>query len=295
MNADIERAAVALLGLAVGDGLGGFCEFSHGTGPAWVRERRVPQVEWHWTDDTHTAISIMSILARYGSIDQAALAQLLAERYERSRGYGMSTRAVLKGIRSGEDWSSAAQRVFGGAGSLGNGSASRVPPLGAFFAADLERVVYEAQLSSAVTHAHPEAPAGASAVALAAAQACHWSTLRDTTDHFLDAIIPFVPHSLVRERLEQARQLAADTVVGAAAMVLGNGQRPTAPETVPFALWCAAQHLDDYEEAIWAALEGQGDTDTVAAIVGGVVVLNIGVVGIPERWQQLVEPLPSLW
>jgi hypothetical protein len=32
-------------------------------------------------------------------------------------------------------------------------------------------------------------------------------------------------------------------------------------DTVPFALWSAACHLNDYEEALWATVSGLGDRD----------------------------------
>lgn len=50
----------------------------------------------------------------------------------------------------------------------------------------------------------------------------------------------------------------------------------TAPDTVPFALWCAARHIDDYAEAIWTTVSAGGDNDTNCAIVGGIVVLAGG-------------------
>ncbi|HEY9611981.1 ADP-ribosylglycohydrolase family protein [Allocoleopsis sp.] len=43
--------------------------------------------------------------------------------------------------------------------------------------------------------------------------------------------------------------------------VLGNGDRISAQDTVPFALWCAAQHLDNYQEALWLTVKGLGDRE----------------------------------
>jgi ADP-ribosylglycohydrolase len=42
----------------------------------------------------------------------------------------------------------------------------RVAPIGAFFAEDLDLVVKQAQASAEITHTHPEAIAGAIAVAV---------------------------------------------------------------------------------------------------------------------------------
>jgi ADP-ribosylglycohydrolase len=76
-----------------------------------------------------------------------------------------------------------------------------------------------------------------------------------------------------------------------AARVLGSGFLVTAPDTVPFALWCAARHLDNYGEALLSTLEGDGDCDTNCAIVGGIVSLYTNGSGIPEAWLQSREGL----
>lgn len=66
------------------------------------------------------------------------------------------------------------------------------------------------------------------------------------------------------------------------------------PHTIPFALYCASLHLDDFGEALWATVGGLGDRDTTCAIVGGVVALATGIEGIPPAWRQAREPLPTI-
>src|SRR6266550_4382390 len=108
-----------------------------------------------------------------------AFAKRFARRFGRDpkRGYGKRTRIQMREIVAGAKWRQTAANAFGGQGSMGNGSAMRVAPLGAYFADDLERCAEEAKASSLVTHTHPEGVAGAIAVAVAAAMAWH---LRDT-------------------------------------------------------------------------------------------------------------------
>ena len=72
-----------------------------------------------------------------------------------------------------------------------------------------------------------------------------------------------------------------------------NGTLVTAQDTVPFVLWCAAQHLDDYPEALWLTASGLGDVDTTCAMVGGIVASFTGMAGIPPEWQAQREPLPQ--
>jgi ADP-ribosylglycohydrolase len=155
-------------------------------------------------------------------------------------------------------------------------------------------VVEQTTLASVVTHAHPEAIAGAIAVAVAAALASRLQGAEKPTigADFLAAVALYVPDSQVKARLIRAQGML-DVSVRFAVTVLGNGMQLSAQDTVPFALWCACQHLFDYEEALWLAVSGLGDRDTICAIVGGIVALSAGVDSIPVAWKAAREPLPD--
>ncbi len=75
--------------------------------------------------------------------------------------------------------------------------------------------------------------------------------------------------------------------------MVGCGERISAVDTVPFALWCAAAHLDDLVEALWATARPGGDSDTTCAIVGGIVGARTGLEGVPADWSRACEPLPD--
>ncbi|WP_020466702.1 ADP-ribosylglycohydrolase family protein [Singulisphaera acidiphila] len=74
-------------------------------------------------------------------------------------------------------------------------------------------------------------------------------------------------------------------------MNVGNGNRITSPDTVPFALWCAARHIAGFAEALWTTVSAGGDNDTNCAIVGGIVILANGLESIPKSWLAAREPL----
>jgi ADP-ribosylglycohydrolase len=95
-------------------------------------------------------------------------------------------------------------------------------------------------------------------------------------------VLDHSPEGETRTGLERALSLGLDRPVEEAASVLGNGSRITSPDTVPFAVWCAARHIDDYSEALWTTVSAGGDNDTNCAIVGGIVVLANGQKAIPE-------------
>jgi ADP-ribosylglycohydrolase len=110
---------------------------------------------------------------------------------------------------------------------------------------------------------------------------------------FLDRVLPFVPESDVRSRLRKARALPETASVPFAVSILGNGTGLSAQDTVPFALWCAGAHLNDFEAALWLAVSGGGDRDTLCAMVGSIVVLSAGPERVPAAWLAAREPLPD--
>lgn len=290
----LDRARQALQGLAVGDALGGFFEFAGANARRRIAERWLPGAPWRWTDDTQMAGAVGATLQQSAGIDQDLLAANLVLRYERERGYGMASRAMLSRLRRGADWRTEAPALFGGNGPFGNGAASRVPPIGAYFADDLASAAEHAARSAVVTHAHPGAVAGAVAVAVVAALVWQQRDRPLQRPELLGRALVLVPPGAVHDGLLLARDLPPETTAPEAAARLGSGREVSCQDTVPFALWCAATPHISFEEAIWLTLSGLGDCDTTCAIVGGIVVLRTGLADIPEAWLQACEQ-PQPW
>jgi ADP-ribosylglycohydrolase len=158
----------------------------------------------------------------------------------------------------------------------------------------LDRVVAEARVSSLVTHTHPEGVAGTIAVAVAAAMAwrVRLGSPEDRVRRLFEEVLRLTPESQVRRGITLAAQTPPTVPVVAVAKALGNGSLVTAPDTVPFALWCAAHRLHDYVTAISSTISGGGDCDTNASIVGGILALSTGLDGIPPDWRAAKEKLP---
>jgi ADP-ribosylglycohydrolase len=247
-----------------------------------------------FTDDTMMALSIIYALEEHAEIDQDYLAMSFAKNYDIERGYGPAMHGLLGSIKEGRHWRDEAQSLFGGQGSFGNGSAMRVAPLGAYFSDDLNMLVEQAERSAITTHCHPEAVAGAVAVALAAAFAWLYkdSSQLPSASEFLTQIYQRTPESEVRRGIQSAIDIPQSTPIETAVSVLGNGWMISAQDTVPFSLWSAACHLNDYPEAIWSTVSGLGDRDTTCAIVGGIVAMHAGVESIPKEWLDSREPIP---
>jgi ADP-ribosylglycohydrolase len=314
----MERALLSLDGLSVGDAFGASI-FDPAMPDSLHRPRPLPAPPWKTTDDTEMAAGIVEVLHKHGRVDQDELVRVFERRYwaDPDRGYGPNVHAIFRAMRRGVPWRTAALAPAGvgpslgwmgrlgvwlglmkpppdrGQGSLGNGGAMRVAPVGAYFADDVPAILREAAASAEVTHAHPDGVAGAVAVALAAGWAwrCAAGHQHHTPGGMLEHALENIQDGPTRDRLLRARALPPDTTPEAAGRELGIGQPITSAETVPFTLWCAARHLTDYEEAVWTAASVGGDIDTICAIVGGIVALGSGRGSIPPEWLHAREPL----
>ncbi|MFI6154306.1 ADP-ribosylglycohydrolase family protein [Kitasatospora sp. NPDC051170] len=297
----LAAARNSLEGLALGDGFGErwFPLFrSPRVAVREIRARRVPvEAAWHWTDDTAMALSVFGVVATYDAVHQERLAEAFGRSYARdsARGYGHGMHLLLPELaKEPGSWRARARALFDGEGSLGNGAAMRVAPLGAWFCGDLEEAAEQAALSAEVTHSHPEGIAGAVAVALAAALAARGRTEPGPEGgELLTQVADLTGPGRVRDGLRRAAEVPGGTEAWRAADLLGNGQRISAADTVPFALWSAAHHLDSLTDALWTTAEGLGDVDTTCAITGGVVAARTGLAEVPGDWLYLREPLPD--
>lgn len=256
-----------------------------------IKDREILCEPWHFTDDTVMAIGISRILEKYGKIDQDELAKTFAKNYalDWHRGYGGTAHSILRSIGEGNDWREVAAGAFDGMGSMGNGGAMRVAPVGAYFADDMDKVLYYARASAEVTHAHREGIVGAMAVAAASALLLNRKLgyYFGEGNDFLRDVADKLPESDTKYKILSAVSVPKESSIEFAVSVLGNGIKLTAQDTVPFCLWCAAHFYTSMEEALWTAVSALGDRDTICAIVGGMVSLFADQ--FPQQWMNYME------
>lgn len=136
-----------------------------------------------------------------------------------------------------------------GYGSYGNGSAMRVSPIG--FAFDtLEVVLREAKLSAVVTHNHPDAVKGAQAVASAV-----FLARMGKNKAFIKEFVERTFRYDLSERLDDIRPRYKFEI--------------SCSGSVPQAI-VAFMESNSFEDAIRKAISLGGDSDTIAAIAGGI-------------------------
>lgn len=287
----IKYAKCALDGIALGDCFGQTFFMPDEIARQRIKDREILNAPWHFTDDTVMAIGVYRILEKYGKINQDELARVFAENYalDWHRGYGGTAHFILRSIGEGNNWQKVASEAFDGMGSMGNGGAMRVAPIGAYFADDLDKVLYYARASAEVTHAHIEGIVGAMAIAMGAALILNkkLGNYSGEGESFLRDIADKLPESDIKYKILSAISLKKDNSIDFVVSVLGNGINMTAQDTVPFCLWCVAYFYTSVEEALWTAVSALGDRDTICAIVGGMVSLFADE--LPQQWLSYME------
>ena len=274
-----------LIGSAVGDALGSSFEgFS---------SSKVDAERFHgrWTDDTHMMIGVAESLIANKGFDGNHMAQTFIKNYEQEpwRGYASGPPRVFRWIKSGVAWNEAARRLFGGAGSFGNGAAMRVAPVGLFYYDDLEKLRAVAYSQSQITHTHELGMEGAALQAYAVALAIKADSSRRLDPYdFLAELKNFTKNEVHKMKLEKMRKLLADaadkkTVV----RELGNGVE--SHNSVPTAIYCFLRNWSIFEDAVLYAVSLGGDTDTIGAMTGAISGAYHGVEAIPEQWRNKLE------
>ncbi|WP_030455866.1 ADP-ribosylglycohydrolase family protein [Herbidospora cretacea] len=279
-----ERVAGAIVGSAVGDALGAPFEF----GPAGTFSRLGYEMRagggWdpgEATDDTQMAIHVAESLLERGGLDPAdVFARFRRWAADDPKDIGLQTEDVLT---RGLPWDRAAADHFRTARhAAGNGSLMRATTSAVYFARSGTRATMDAaRRLSALTHGDPAAGEGVA-----------------------------IFHELVRVALtggDPLRHLGATLAAvhpdhrDRYATVTADGWHPTSATEFNGAIWpClgsaiwALRTTATFEDALRAAVDLGGDTDTVAAVTGGLAGAVHGLSAIPERWTSpLHVPLPG--
>ncbi len=139
--------------------------------------------------------------------------------------------------------------------SFGNGAAMRISPVG-IFARSKREVLILSDVITAVSHNHPEGIKGARATALAVYMARKGSGLEEIRESIISE---YYPIDFTIDEIRDTYRF-----------------NETSQETVPQALQCFFESTS-FEDAIRIAVSVGGDTDTIAAIVGGIAEAYYGV------------------
>lgn len=294
--AQLQRAVGALVGQAVGDALGAFAEF----GPAGQYSERFPSpvltgtgemigggvFGWapgEFTDDTQMALALAeSLVAFDGRFDPAHTFERFVGWVQGARDVGSTTSAAL---RSGKPWHQAAEaghQLLGRSGS--NGGVMRVVPVGIagvrWGRIDTWLIAFD---QARLTHFDPSVGVGAMVVAELVRSAIV-SGVFDPHAHIRVAsfdVLPGVP----KEECDRYAALLSPKWSPFTDDGPSNGAATTC---VAQAVW-AVRSTSSFADAVIAAINLGGDTDTVAAVTGALAGAVYGLQGIPSRWVTAVH------
>lgn len=297
MTERTERAAGAVVGSAVGDALGAPFEF----GPEGAFSARFPRARFPhaggggemcggggWdpgeaTDDTQMAVLVADSLLERGTLDLPDL----FTRFRRwaaadPKDIGLQTEVVLT---SGEPWDlAAASHYRTHHRAAGNGALMRAAPAAVHFAGHGRAASLDAaRRIAALTHGDRAAWEGS-------------AILHDLVRVALDGGDPVAP-ATVADALAQV----ADPFRQRWATVLAPDWHPRLATEFNGAVWpClgsalwAVRTTGCYEDAVRAAIDLGGDTDTVAAVTGTLAGAVHGLGAVPARWTDpLHVPMPG--
>ena len=278
---DPDKAVGAMLGLAVGDALGGPVE---GVGGADLGGKHTEMTgggvyglePGHGTADTGMTLTLASSLIEQGGFDADRVLAAYVSWY-RSDPPGMSEhmRQVLATVEGGADAYRATSSVhFDGASTSGNGAVARATPIGIAFAGREDALRDATLADAALTHFDPLA----GKVALLHNQVLSW-------------VLTAGPQ-LVFDQLKNPEWLddrIEDVVIPATAGVLGYAVALSREEPgsalASLAISLAAFfNADDFEKSLVWAVNLGGDTDTNGAVTGALLGARLGAAAIPERW-----------
>ncbi|WP_306358785.1 MULTISPECIES: ADP-ribosylglycohydrolase family protein [unclassified Nocardia] len=279
-----DRAAGVLLGTAAGDALGAGYEFTHPGPDVVVHMKGGGTFRWEpgeWTDDTAMAVAVARAAAEAGNLHEeagldAVAAEFVAWWDARPKDIGNQTRAVLE-WRGGtaRDMRVRAHTLEGL--KAGNGSLMRTAPVALAYLDDAENCVLAARMVSSLTHYDPHAMDACALWTLAIRHA----VLHGTYDGVREAL-SVVDADFWGPLLDKAEH-------GTPADFAENGWVVHALQTA----WWAITHDETLPGALELAVRAGGDTDTTAAIAGGLLGARHGAAAIPEHWRTVLHGYPG--
>ncbi|XRP96704.1 ADP-ribosylglycohydrolase family protein [Methanocaldococcus sp. 16A] len=220
-----------------------------------------------WTDDTEQAIFIIKSLDKNG-IDIEKFASYLIKWGEKKPPHiGLTSLKAIEKLKNHD---------FSGVDSPTCGAAMRIYPIAILFYDNINKLKDEVIKSSKITHNHPEAIAGALAIAFFVSNA-----LKERKDfRLLDEC-----YNYIKEVDENFANLILKIKefddIDSAYDYFGTGV--LAKEVVPSAI---ATYLltDNFKDGMIKCINAGGDTDSLASMYGAMAGAYFGFKKIPKNW-----------
>ncbi len=291
MSLKTEAICGCIIGTAIGDALGLPYE-----GLSSNRARRLFKApdRYHFllnhgmvSDDTeHTCMVAQALIASGGDVDKF------------TRDFGRRLRYWLLGLPAGIGFATLRSILKlwigfspkkSGVFSAGNGPAMRAALIGVCYGDDETRLKEIVKAATIITHTDPKAYWGALAVALAAHENC---TSRRPVDakNYCNQLKQLLGPEKAGDFLDLIKQVVESVAQGKHTREFIESQRLHKGITgytyhsVPAVIHAWLLNPRGFKKAILEIIGCGGDTDTTAAILGGIVGAAVGPAGIPDKW-----------
>ena len=290
-----DRIVGAVLGSAAGDALGAGYEFTHPAPDAHIHMKGGGSFGWtpgEWTDDTQMAVAVLDA-AEASLLDMGGVAaNFLAWFQSGPPDVGNQTRSVLgSAVDSADLAACSAAYLDAHPRGAGNGGLMRTSPVALTALGDRDLVADRAKAVASLTHAHRNSVA-----------ACVlWSLAIEEAITSFDPDEPFDWEAAVRRGLDHVDDgrrdrwsgLIDEAVEGPPGRFTPNGWVVTAFQAALAAIIHTPVPEDDpkghLSDALVAAVRIGDDTDTVAAIAGGLLGARWGASAVPDEWWQVIH------
>lgn len=303
-----DRACGVMLATAAGDALGAGYEFA----PPMPADAAVDMIggglgpfqRGEWTDDTSMAIAIAEVAATGADLRDEQAQDDIVRRWnfwaKKAKDIGVQTSSVLsaakaRGIssRTARDESESLHMRSGR--TAGNGSLMRTAPVALAYLDDKDALVEGARAVSELTHFDPEAGDACVLWCVAIRHAILTGELDARVGLYR---IPAERRELWSSRLDEAEASQPSTFADKNGWVVAALQGALSAITNTFGpkddSVSEAFRADHLRLALEAAVRGGNDTDTVAAIAGGLLGAVYGASAVPARWRLMLHGWPGL-
>jgi ADP-ribosylglycohydrolase len=290
-----SRARGCLVGLAIGDALGGPTE---GMPPEAIRRRwgRVTDFlddNQTGSDDTEYALFNARLLLKHGALISAGTIakgwkEEIVSASNSYKGAGFSEMLAIRNLQEGLIPPQSGQHLQ----SWSDGLAMRVAPFGIVAAGRPELAARLAEMDGSVTHAGEGIFAGQT-VAAAIARAMEGASVDQIVDAAL-GVIP--PDSWTSTSIERAVSLGtrSSDIWGALdplyqkIVCSSYFWSDIAPEAVALAFGVFVAARGNFRDAVLGGVNVGRDTDTIAAIAGAIAGAREGMGALPGEWARRV-------
>ena len=302
MTTRSDRIEGGILGLLIGDALGVPYEFAQ---PEHIPVSELiefsPPSNWllthkgvppgTWSDDGAQALVLLESLQRRGGLDLDDFADQLLRWRDTGHmavdgkvfDWGIQTEKAFERLRDGQS-----PETSGLAGEMdnGNGSLMRVLPLALWHSYSDQALITDAMRSSWPTHGHLRSQLCCAVYCLWARRLLDGASVDDGWASAVARLYKYTADLNLDQELEildLCREPAGQ----------GSGYVVDCLHSARLALACGST----YEEVVKAAVALGNDTDTTAAVAGGIAGIVYGASAIPDRWRnelrgrELLDPL----